>query len=115
MIDTVWQAAESISTGDIVVTSTAFDRGIAKAVSGRTDIVGISQVAIASGAIGLIRVFGPGLVNVGSNVVTKGSLIIASVTGGIGITAPAAAVRGQIAGMALSTGTGLISVFIQHI
>ena len=114
-IDTVWQAAEDISTGDVVVTSTAFDRGIAKAVSGSTNIVGISQVAISSGSTSQIRIFGEGYVNVGDNAVNKGDLLMASTTAGVAVTADTGAVRGQICGIALESGTGLISVLVTHI
>jgi len=114
-IDTVWQAEEDIATGDIVVLGTVFDRGIRKAVSGQTNIVGISQVVIASGATATIRVFGEGIVNVGSNVVSKGDLIMASTTPGIGIAATNISYYGQVVGMALESGTGLKRVMIFHI
>jgi len=113
-IDSVWQAATAINTGDVVVTSTAFSRGITQAVSGKTNIVGIAQVAIASGATGQIRVFGEGIVNVGSNIVSKGDLLMASTTTGVAITASSPAV-GQVCGMALETGTGIKKVFVFHI
>jgi len=112
-IDSVWQAAEAISTGDVVVLyTTTYARGIRKAVSGQTNIVGISQIAISSGKTGQIRVFGEGVVNVGSNIVNAGDLLMASATAGVAITADPTAVRGQIVGMALESGTGLKRVFI---
>lgn len=111
----VFQAAVAISTGDIVATSPAYPRGITKAVSGNTNIIGISQIAISSGAWGTIRVFGEGVVNVGPNIVDKGDLIMASVTGGIGVTATGVIYYGQIAGMALESGTGLKRIMIYHI
>jgi len=113
-IDSVWQAATAINTGDVVVTSTAFSRGITQAVSGQTNIVGIAQIAIASGATGQIRVFGEGIVNVGSNIVSYGDLLMASTTTGVAITASSPVV-GQVCGMALEAGTGIKKVFIFHI
>jgi hypothetical protein len=116
MIDLVFQAAENISTGDVVVLdTTTYPRGIKKAVSGQTNIVGISQISIPSGDVGQIRVFGEGIVNVGSNIVSAGDLLMASTTPGVAITASPTVVRGQICGMALSSGTGLVKVFICHI
>jgi hypothetical protein len=37
--DSVWQASEDISTGDVVVLDTTFERGIRKAVSGETKLL----------------------------------------------------------------------------
>ena len=114
-IDTVWQAVEDISTGDVVVTHDAFDRGIAKATSGQTNIVGIAQVSIASGCIGTVRIFGEGVVNVGDNLVSKGDLLMASTTPGVATTASNVSYYGQICGMALETNTGLVKVLICHL
>jgi hypothetical protein len=115
-IDSVWQAAEAISTGDVVVLdTTTYARGIKKAVSGQTNIIGISQIAIASGATGQIRVFGEGVVNVGSNIVNAGDLLMASTTTGIACTATGVTYYGQVCGMALESGTGLKKVMIFHI
>jgi hypothetical protein len=111
--DSVWQAAVAIATGDVtVLDTTTYARGINKAVSGQTKIVGISQISIASGATGQIRLFGEGIANVGSNIVSAGDLLMASTTTGVAITANSSAVRGQIVGMALEGGTGIKKVFI---
>jgi len=113
--DSVWQASEAISTGDVVVLdTTTYARGIRKAVSGETKIVGISQISIASGTTGQIRLFGEGIVNVGSNVVSAGDLLMPSTTPGIATTATSPSV-GQVCGMALQSGTGIIKAFIFHI
>jgi hypothetical protein len=115
-IDSVWQAAEAIATGDVVVLdTTTFARGIRKAVSGQTNIVGISQIAIESGSTGQIRLFGEGIVNVGSNIVSAGDLLIASTTPGIACTATGVTYYGQVCGMALESGTGIKKVMIFHI
>jgi hypothetical protein len=112
-VDSTWQATVAISTGDVVVLdTTTYARGINKAVSGQTKIVGISQISIASGSTGQIRLFGEGIVNVGSNIVSAGNLLMASTTAGVAITADSAAVRGQICGMALESGTGIKKVYI---
>ena len=111
----VWQAAEDIGTGHVVVTSDAFDRGIAKAVSGNTNIVGICQRSIASGYAGSVLVFGEGIVNVGSNLVSKGDLLMASTEPGVAVTATGVEYYGQICGMALETGTGLVKVLVMHL
>jgi hypothetical protein len=114
--DSVWQASVAISTGDVVVLdTTTYARGINKAVSGQTNIVGISQISIASGSTGQIRLFGEGIVNVGSNIVSAGDLLMASTTTGIACTATGVTYYGQICGMALSSGTGIQKVMIFHI
>ena len=110
-----WKAAENISTGNVVVTSDAFDRGIAKAVSGNTNIVGICQRPIASGSTGPVLIAGEGIVNVGSNLVSKGDLLMASTEPGVAVTATGVEYYGQICGMALETGTGIIKVLAFHI
>jgi hypothetical protein len=114
--DSVWQAAVAISTGDVVVLdTTTYARGINKAVSGQTNIVGISQISIASGSTGQIRLFGEGIVNVGSNIVSAGDLLMASTTTGIACTATGVTYYGQICGQALESGTGIKKVLIFHI
>jgi len=115
-IDSVWQAVEAIATGDVVVLdTTTYARGIRKAVSGQTNIIGISQIEIASGRTGQIRIFGEGVVNVGSNIVSAGDLLMASATPGVAITASGVSYYGQVVGMALESGTGLKKVMIFHI
>jgi len=104
-----------IGTGHVVVTSNAFDRGIAKAVSGNTNIVGISQRAISSGSVGSILIYGEGYVNVGSNLVSKGDLLMASTEPGVAVTATGVEYYGQICGMALETGTGVVKVLVMHL
>lgn len=110
MIDTVWRAIVPISTGDIVAAVTG--RAITKALSGNTNIIGISQFAIASGSFGVIRNFGLGIVNVGPNIVDTGDLIVPSVTGGIGISATVINYYGSVAGISLERGTGIKRIFI---
>jgi hypothetical protein len=115
-IDSVWQASVDISTGNVVVLdTTTYSRGINKAVSGQTKVVGISQIAISSGSAGQIRVFGEGIVDVGSNVVSAGDLLMASTTPGIACTATGVSYYGQVCGMALESGTGIKKVMIFHI
>ena len=115
--DSVWQAViEVINTGDVVALDPLYAhvRGIRKAVSGETKIIGISQISIATGTVGQIRLFGEGIVNVGSNIVSAGDLLMPSTTPGIAITATEAKV-GQVCGMALEGGTGIIKCLVFHL
>jgi len=108
-------AEEEINTGEVVyLSSEVYPKGIKKAVSG-VIAIGVSQNYIASGQIGLVLTFGEGIINVGNNFVEKGMYLTTSTEQGIASAITGIINPGQIIGISLESGTGIISALITHI